>query len=155
MFYECDPGPAAYESPDGPVRGEITLKRQFKIRGGKMQFMFDSSAAVDDDILGRALSENAQGQLKVIIESIQREQNRAIRDEGRGDYIIFGPAGSGKTSVGVHRLAWLLYRFRERLSSKNLLTISRSNLFASYIAGVLPAFGRGRRPGCRFRRNLS
>ena len=139
MYYDSDIGPASFSSPDGVETGEITLMRRYRIRDGKLQFMYD--AATGDDMLGYVLSDNAQARLKVIVESIQKEQNRVIRDEGRGDLLILGPAGSGKTSVGLHRFAYLLYRYRGSLSNKNFLIISRNGMFSSYIGDILPELG--------------
>lgn len=141
MFYDCNVGPAQFQSPDGVERGKVVLKRRFKIRDGNMQLMYDADSSLHDDVLGEALSENTQARLKIIIESIQQEQNRAIRDEAAGDFLIFGAAGSGKTSVGLHRFAYLLYRNRERLTSKHFEIISRNGIFASYIADILPELG--------------
>lgn len=139
MYYDSDIGPASFSSPDGVESGEITLMRRYRIRDGRLQFMYD--AATGDDMLGYVLSDNAQARLKVIVESIQKEQNRVIRDEGRGDLLILGPAGSGKTSVGLHRFAYLLYRYRASLSNKNFLIISRNGMFSSYIGDILPELG--------------
>ncbi len=139
MYYDSEIGPASFLSPGGEETGEITLMRRYRIRGGKLEFMYD--AATGDDMLGYVLSENAQARLKVIVESIQKEQNRVIRDEGRGDLVIFGPAGSGKTSVGIHRFAYLLYRFRDHLSNKNFVILSRNGMFSSYIGDILPELG--------------
>ena len=139
MYYDSEIGPASFQSPGGEESGEITLMRRYRIRGGKLQFMYD--AATGDDMLGYVLSDNAQARLKVIVESIQKEQNRVIRDEGRGDLVIFGPAGSGKTSVGIHRFAYLLYRYRDHLSNKNFLILSRNGMFSSYIGDILPELG--------------
>lgn len=141
MYYDCNVGPAAFKSPDGVEKGKVTLKRRYKIRDGKMQLMYDADSSIHDDVLGEALSENTQAKLKVIIESIQQEQNRAIRDEAAGDFVIFGAAGSGKTSVGLHRFAYLLYRNRDRLKAQNFEIISRNGIFASYIADILPELG--------------
>lgn len=141
MFYDCNVGPAQFQSPDGIERGKVALKRRFKIRDGKMVLMYDADASLHDEALGEALSENTQAKLKVIIESIQQEQNRAIRDETAGDFIIFGPAGSGKTSVGLHRFAYLLYRNRGRLTTNNFEIISRNGVFSSYISDILPELG--------------
>ena len=141
MFYDCNVGPAQFQSPDGTERGQVVLKRRFKIRDGKIQLMYDADSSLHDDMLGEALSENTQARLKVIIESIQQEQNRAIRDEAAGDFVIFGAAGSGKTSVGLHRFAYLLYRNRDHLNAKNFEIISRNEIFASYISDILPELG--------------
>lgn len=139
MYYDSEIGPASFKSPDGIETGKITLMRRYRVRDGKLMFMYD--AATGDDMLGYVLSDNAQARLKVIVESIQKEQNRVIRDEGRGDLLILGPAGSGKTSVGLHRFAYLLYRHRDSLNNKNFLIISRNGMFSSYIGDILPELG--------------
>lgn len=139
MYYDSEIGPASFESPDGTETGNITLMRRYRVRDGKLMFMYD--AATGDDMLGYVLSDNAQARLKVIVESIQKEQNRVIRDEGRGDLLVLGPAGSGKTSVGLHRFAYLLYRYRGSLNNSNFLIISRNGMFSSYIGDILPELG--------------
>lgn len=139
MYYDSQVGPASFQSPDGEESGTITLMRRYRIRDGKLIFMYD--AATGDDMLGYVLSDNAQAKLKVIVESIQKEQNNVIRDEGRGDLLILGPAGSGKTSVGLHRFAYLLYRYRVNLNNSNFLIISRNGMFSSYISDILPELG--------------
>lgn len=139
LYYDSEIGRASFTSPGGTESGEITLMRRYRIRDGRLQFMYD--AATGDDMLGYVLSDNAQARLRVIVESIQKEQNRVIRDEGRGDLVIFGPAGSGKTSVGIHRFAYLLYRYRDHLSNKNFLILSRNGMFSSYIGDILPELG--------------
>ena len=112
MYYDSEIGPASFLSPGGEETGEITLMRRYRIRGGKLEFMYDA----------------------------------ATGDEGRGDLVIFGPAGSGKTSVGIHRFAYLLYRFRDHLSNKNFVILSRNGMFSSYIGDILPELGEKRLP---------
>lgn len=138
MFYDFDRGPAYYESPAGRVEGDLRLKRQFTIYGGELRGMVDANAIVRDEILGEILSRGAGHSLKVIAESIQREQNQAIRFLAPRDMLVMGPAGSGKTSVGLHHVAYLLYHNRGRLSSRDIVAVSANHAFNDYIAGVLP-----------------
>ncbi len=141
IYYDYELGPAAYTSPAGEVEGEISLKRQFRIRGGRMEYMFDSSVTVHDDILQRELSAGADERMRGIVATIQREQNRIIRDAATPTLIIQGVAGSGKTSIALHRVAWLLYAQKETLTSRHMLIISPNKVFADYISGVLPELG--------------
>lgn len=141
MFYDHELGEASYISPVGEIQGEISLKRQYRIRNGKMEFMIESSLTVHDDILQKELSSNADDKMKNIVATIQREQNRIIRNEDAQTLIIQGVAGSGKTSIALHRIAYLLYRFKDSLSSKDMLIISPNKVFADYISNVLPELG--------------
>ncbi len=141
MYYDYELGPAAYTSPAGEVTGNISLKRQYRIRGGRIEYMFDSSVTVLDDILGRELSSNADERMRGIVATIQREQNRIIRDAEAPTLIIQGVAGSGKTSIALHRVAYLLYTYKDTLSSKDILIISPNKVFADYISNVLPELG--------------
>ena len=124
MFYDHELGEAGYRSPSGEIKGEISLKRQYRIRGGKMEFMIESALTVHDDILQKELSSNADDKMKNIVATIQREQNRIIRNEDIRTLIIQGVAGSGKTSIALHRIAYLLYTFRDSISSKDILIVS-------------------------------
>ena len=105
-------GPAKYEAPAGTVTGEITLKRQYRIEQGKLVYMFDSDLTINDDVLQMTLSKTADNRMKHIVYTIQREQNQAIREANRVLFVQ-GPAGCGKTSIALHRAAYLLYRYRE------------------------------------------
>lgn len=141
MFYDYELGEASYSSPAGEVHGEILLKRQYRIRKGKMEYMIESSVTVHDDILQKELSSNANDKMKNIVMTIQREQNRIIRNEAAPVLIIQGVAGSGKTSIASHRIAYLLYAQRGQISSKDILIISPNKVFADYISNVLPELG--------------
>ena len=141
MFYDYELGQASYISPVGEIQGIISLKRQYRIRNGNMEFMIESSLTVHDDILQKELSANADDKMKNIVATIQREQNRIIRNEDAQTLIIQGVAGSGKTSIALHRIAYLLYRFKDNLSSKDILIISPNKVFADYISNVLPELG--------------
>ena len=141
MFYAHELGEAGYRSPSGEIKGVISLKRQYRIRGGKMEFMIESALTVHDDILQKELSSNADDKMKNIVATIQREQNRIIRNEDIRTLIIQGVAGSGKTSIALHRIAYLLYTFRDSISSKDILIISPNKVFSDYISNVLPELG--------------
>lgn len=141
MFYDHELGEAGYRSPSGEIKGVISLKRQYRIRGGKMEFMIESALTVHDDILQKELSSNADDKMKNIVATIQREQNRIIRNEDIRTVIIQGVAGSGKTSIALHRIAYLLYTFRDSISSKDILIISPNKVFSDYISNVLPELG--------------
>lgn len=141
MFYDHELGKAVYRSPSGEIKGVISLKRQYRIRGGKMEFMIESALTVHDDILQKELSSNADDKMKNIVATIQREQNRIIRNEDIRTLIIQGVAGSGKTSIALHRIAYLLYTFRDSISSKDILIISPNKVFSDYISNVLPELG--------------
>lgn len=141
MFYDHELGEAGYRSPSGEIKGEISLKRQYRIRGGKMEFMIESALTVHDDILQKELSSNADDKMKNIVATIQREQNRIIRNEDIRTLIIQGVAGSGKTSIALHRIAYLLYTFRDSISSKDILIVSPNKVFSDYISNVLPELG--------------
>ena len=141
MFYDHELGEAGYRSPSGEIKGVISLKRQYRIRGGKMEFMIESALTVHDDILQKEVSSNADDKMKNIVATIQREQNRIIRNEDIRTLIIQGVAGSGKTSIALHRIAYLLYTFRDSISSKDILIISPNKVFSDYISNVLPELG--------------
>ncbi len=141
MFYDFETGLAFYECPNGVVSGEITAKRQYKISAGKIEYMFDSALKIDDEMLQRLLAKNSGHRMKAIVTSIQREQNRAIRNESYRHLIVRGPAGSGKTSIALHRAAYLLYRHRQKITARNIIIFSPNRIFNDYISGVLPELG--------------
>lgn len=141
MFYDFEKGAAFYEAPSGVVAGSIHLKRQYKIRNGEMEFMLDTSAHIYDELLQKELSLKADEKMKSIIATIQKDQNAIIRNENSNILIIQGVAGSGKTSIALHRVAFMLYRFRDTLSSSNILILSPNKVFSDYISNVLPELG--------------
>lgn len=141
VFYEYELGPAHYIAPQGRIDGELTRKRQFKIKAGAMEYALETSLNVQDDVLQRELSLSADEKMKSIIATIQREQNAIIRNERAKTLIIQGVAGSGKTSIALHRVAFLLYRFAGRLSAQNVTILSPNKVFGDYISGVLPELG--------------
>lgn len=141
LFYDYDKGEASYEAPGGTMEGEIISKWQYKIRDGKMIYEFESDVKIDDDILKQELGNNGDVQLKNIVRTIQKEQNAIIRNTKDKVMVIQGAAGSGKTSVALHRIAYLLYHDRERLKSSNILILSPNSVFSDYISHVLPELG--------------
>lgn len=141
MFYQFDLGPAWYEVNGYRTEVEITKKRQYKIEEGRFLAAYDTDSSMYDDILGEVLSGHSDHRLKVIVGSIQKEQNAAIRSDTRRSCLIYGLAGSGKTSIGLHRLAYLLYCNKDTIKSENLLILSNNNIFSSYISAILPDLG--------------
>jgi len=141
MFYDYQPGPGSYETEALVVEGDILLKRQYKIAKGKLLYVFDTELTIDDELLQEILSQSADQRMRTIVQSIQREQNRAIRDETHPLLIVEGPAGSGKTSIALHRVAYLLYRHRQSLRAKDIVVVSPNQVFNDYISSVLPDLG--------------
>ena len=141
LFYDYDKGPASYEAPSGTFTGEVVSKWQYKIRRGKMIYEFESDVKIDDEILGAELGSKGEVQLKNIVRTIQKEQNAIIRNTQDKIMVIQGAAGSGKTSVALHRIAYLLYHDRENLKSSNVLVLSPNGVFADYISHILPELG--------------
>lgn len=142
IFYRYGLGKAAYKAPYGEISGEVTLKRQFEIKNGKIIYFFDSNITIIDDILKQALSQNSSAKMKSIVETIQREQDIIIRDIENDLLIVQGVAGSGKTSVALHRVAFLLYHgVTSQLNVNNIVLITPNSLFGMYIENVLPELG--------------
>lgn len=142
VFYEYETGPAEYTCPSGKINGAISLKRQFKIFKNKIDYMFDSNIKIDDEILQEILSKNVDDKMKNIVTTIQKEQNRIIRDDKNRLVIVQGAAGSGKTSIALHRVAYILYKYRDvAVSSDNIVIFSPNQMFNDYISNVLPELG--------------
>lgn len=142
MFYRNELGKASYQAPCGEISGEMSLKRQYEISQGKLDYYFDSSVAITDELLQQALGNNASSYMKNIVETIQKEQDLIIRDKGNDLLMVQGVAGSGKTSIAMHRIAFLLYeRMSEGLTSDNIMIISPNHLFGEYVSAVLPELG--------------
>lgn len=141
MFYDYEIGEANYKCPEGIIDGKLTLKRQYKINNGQMEYMFDSNLKIDDEMLQDILSKSTDSKMKAIVTTIQREQNKVIRNEEYKNLIVQGPAGSGKTSVALHRIAYLLYKHRDKLTAQNIVIFSPNDIFNDYISNVLPQLG--------------
>jgi len=155
MFYDFQLGETSYNTLDSKIQGNISLKRQYHIRKGKMKYMIESSMTINDDILQKELGTNADDKMKNIVATIQREQNLIIRNDDAPVLIIQGVAGSGKTSIALHRIAYLLYAHKGNISSKNILIISPNKVFADYISNVLPELGEESVPEASMEQILS
>jgi DNA helicase-2/ATP-dependent DNA helicase PcrA len=141
LFYDYDKGPGEFAAPSGSMKGEIVRKRQYKIRHGRILFALENEMNIDDEILQQTLAEHADAKLKSIVTTIQREQNSIIRDVSHRILAVQGCAGSGKTSVALHRIAYLLYHNREKLNAAQVLVLSPNSIFGDYISRILPELG--------------
>lgn len=140
LFYDYETGPCQYQAPFGICKGELLRKRQYRIEEGQLIGVFDTSLNIDDELLQDVLASESSEKMKQVVNTIQQEQNEIIRNLDDHHLIVQGIAGSGKTTVALHRIAFLLYRL-ERLSSKNILIFSPNGLFTEYISDVLPSLG--------------
>ncbi|NLI92457.1 MAG: UvrD-helicase domain-containing protein [Peptococcaceae bacterium] len=141
IFYRYEKGKADYATPTGISSGEVILKRQYKIKKSILQYFFDCDIRITDEILQEILGQNASPQMKNIVETIQKEQDIIIRDTDNELLLVQGTAGSGKTSIALHRIAFLLYEGLRKIRSNNILIISPNDVFSQYISGVLPELG--------------
>jgi len=141
LYYDYPPGPAEYETPAGLVKGELELKRQYVIQDGDIRYMFDTGVTIGDELLKQMLSRTSDRTMKSIVATIQREQNKIIRNDRARMLVVQGAAGSGKTSAALQRVAYLLYRYRGVLSSDQMVLFSPNPMFNSYVASVLPELG--------------
>ncbi|HZW82087.1 MAG TPA: UvrD-helicase domain-containing protein [Candidatus Deferrimicrobium sp.] len=142
LFYRYELGQGSYTAPVGSISCEIFRKRQFKILNSELKYFFDCSLAINDELLQEVLSHNSSPQMRNIVETIQREQDIIIRDVDNELLIVQGVAGSGKTSIALHRIAFLLYHgLGKNLTSTNFLIISPNDIFSQYISTVLPELG--------------
>ncbi|MGG1662018.1 RNA polymerase recycling motor HelD [Brevibacillus sp. NRS-1366] len=141
LYYDYSPGPVQYETPSGTVTGEMTSKRQYVIRDGRLLHLFDTGVTIGDELLQEVLGKQADSQMKSIVATIQRDQNRIIRNERSRLVIVSGAAGSGKTSAALQRIAYLLYRYRQTLRAEQIVLFSPNSLFNSYVSTVLPELG--------------
>lgn len=141
MYYDYSLGKAQYPAPEGIVAGEILLKRQYKIENGHMKFMFDTGIQIGDDMLQFMLSKSSDEKMRSIVTTIQSEQNRIIRNEQYPVLVVQGAAGSGKTSIAMQRVAYLLYKYRKILKADQMILFSPNLLFSDYVSNVLPELG--------------
>lgn len=142
MFYDYELGEASYTTPNGEkISGKITLKRQYRIVGDEIKEIFDTNMQIIDDILKQMLSDNTSDKMKNIVATIQKEQNKIIRKNDVDVLVVSGPAGSGKTSVAMHKIAYLLYSYKDKITNSNVLILSPNDIFSNYISNVLPQIG--------------
>ena len=140
MFYDFETGPAYYKAPAGIIKGEITRKRQYIIEDAELKNIFDNDLNISDSLLQEVLAEESSDKMKNIVNTIQEEQNKVIRNTEDKNLIVEGIAGSGKTSVALHRIAFLLYRI-PNLTSNNVVVFTPNKVFSEYISNVLPELG--------------
>ncbi|WP_341323209.1 UvrD-helicase domain-containing protein [Solibacillus sp. FSL H8-0523] len=134
MYYEFELGEAYYEAMDKRFDGEITGKRQIKIESGQLQYALESSLTIQDEVLQQTLNKQSTEKMKTIVTSIQREQNQIVRHEAAHTLVIQGVAGSGKTAVALHRIAYFLYKFRDTLRPERIFILSPNKVFGDYIS---------------------
>lgn len=140
LFYDYEVGPCSYMAPMGKISGKIERKRQYTIKDGKLLHIFDNNINIDDELLQEVLANESSDKMKNIVNTIQMEQNKVIRNTDDKNLIVQGIAGSGKTSVALHRIAFLLYKI-DNLKSNNVLIFSPNKVFSEYISNVLPELG--------------
>ena len=140
LFYDYETGPCSYKAPGGVYSGELKRKRQYKIENRKLVGVFDNSLNIDDEVLQEVLATESSEKMKNVVNTIQQEQNQVIRNVEDNNLIVQGIAGSGKTTVALHRIAFLLYRL-PNLTSNNILIFSPNEIFTEYISDVLPSLG--------------
>lgn len=147
MYYEFEEGPAYYETPAyhdvpaGKICGTILGKRQYIISKGTLELVLKNGSSIRDEVLMKTLAQTSDAKMKDIAATIQKEQNALIRNETADTLIVQGVAGSGKTSVALHRIAYFLYRYRGEISAENFLILSPNGVFVDYISNVLPELG--------------
>lgn len=141
LYYDHSPGPAAYLTPVGSIAGRMELKRQFQIKDGILCNLFDTSVTIGDELLQQVLGKDADARMTSIVATIQKEQNAIIRNDKSRMLIVQGAAGSGKTSAALQRVAYLLYKDRERLKADQIVLFSPNPIFNSYVSTVLPELG--------------
>lgn len=141
LYYEERLGDAHYVSPEGDVLGQLLVKRQFSINEGKLDEMFDIDITTNDEFLQASLGSSADNRLKEIVSTIQAEQNQVIRADMWRPLIVQGAAGGGKTTIALHRIAYLIYTYEKSFKPENFMIIAPSKLFLNYISDVLPELG--------------
>lgn len=142
IFYRFLSGKAYYDAPCGRITGELSLKRQYEIKNGTLEYFFDADVQIVDEFLRQLLSQNTTAKMKAIVETIQQEQDVVIRDMENDLLMVQGVAGSGKTSIALHRAAYLMYQgLQSKLSANNIMILSPNSIFEQYISNVLPELG--------------
>ncbi len=141
LYYDYNLGEASFKIDKNEYNGILQLKRQYKIEDGQLLSYFDTDLTINDEILQDILSHNVSVKMKQIVSTIQKEQNSIVRNDKNENMLVQGIAGSGKTSIALHRAAYLLYRHRSTIKSSDILILSPNNIFSSYISDVLPQLG--------------
>lgn len=140
LFYKGSVGPSSYNPPSGEIKADILSRKQLIIKKGELKGVFDSALDVKDEILQMVLTSNSSEKLKDIVMTIQKEQDEIIREERNKIVVVNGVAGSGKTTIALHRVSYLLYNFRKQFGDK-VLIFGPNDIFMDYIAQVLPTLG--------------
>ncbi|MNI02444.1 Helicase IV [compost metagenome] len=141
VYYDFAPGRAEYTTPGGTIHGELKQKWQYLIRSGQIESMFDTSLTIGDEVLQQVLGQSADKHMRSIVATIQQEQNRIIRHDHGHLLIVQGAAGSGKTSAALQRIAYLLYKYREKITADQIVLFSPNAMFKTYVSNVLPELG--------------
>ncbi|WAH37265.1 RNA polymerase recycling motor HelD [Alicyclobacillus dauci] len=141
LYYDHSPGRVSFQAPGGEITGEMEVKRQYVIRQGRIELMFDANVTIGDELLMEALGRHSDTQMRSIVATIQQEQNAVIRNDHSRMLIVQGAAGSGKTSAALQRVAYLLYKHRGTLTARQMVLFSPNTMFNSYVASVLPELG--------------
>lgn len=141
LYYDAQPGEVSYTAPDGAISGHMTLKRQYRMENGRLKYFVDTDVSIDDEMLLDILSRATSHHMRSIVATIQHEQNLAIRHESARVLSVVGGAGSGKTSVAMHRAAYLMYHHRDQLDASHIAVLSPGSAFSEYISTVLPDLG--------------
>jgi len=141
LYYDAEPGEVSYTSPSGEISGRMPLKRQYRMEDGQLRYYVDTSLNIDDSVLLDILSGATSRHMRQIVSTIQAEQNAAIRCDAAKVVSVVGSAGSGKTSVAMHRAAFLMYRQRDLLDASRIQIIAPSTAFSEYVSSVLPELG--------------
>ncbi len=138
LYYNSEVGECSFEAPNGIIKGNMSLKRQYEIESGKLQEYFDVDLVSQDSLLQKYLNSNNDARLKSIVSTIQKEQNDVIRKKISDNIIVQGVAGSGKTTVALHRIAYLVYSYIKNIKQNQYLVIGPNSVFLKYIRSVLP-----------------
>ena len=141
LYYDGRIGKSSYESPEGIIEGDISLKRQYFIENQILEKYSDIDLKTNDELLQVALAEKADDRLKNIVATIQGEQNNIIRADIDKALIVQGVAGSGKTTIALHRIAYLIYNYEKEFDPENFMIIAPTKFFLNYISNVLPDLG--------------
>lgn len=140
LFYKGTLGKASFNPPSGEIEVDILSRKQLIIKRSQLKGIFDSAIDVKDEILQMVLTENSSDKLKDIVMTIQKEQDEIIREDRNKIIVVNGVAGSGKTTIALHRISYLLYNFRKQFGDK-VLIFGPNDIFMDYIAQVLPSLG--------------
>lgn len=141
LYYEGKIGSAEYECLGKKIKGDILLKRQYIIEKKQLKKYIDINVTGNDELLQNALEEKADDRLKNIVATIQDEQNKIIRAKINSPLIVQGVAGSGKTTIALHRIAYLIYNYEKEFKPEEFMIIAPTKFFLNYISNILPDLG--------------